>query len=79
MGTGILGLCHICAFSTISFLALVSHGKGRKCIELIYLRYVQIVEHYNLSWTAMLTDPGAVPDDAVPLVLKDAPREEQSR
>ncbi|ETV84732.1 hypothetical protein H257_03837 [Aphanomyces astaci] len=55
MGPSILGLVHMCLFTTTCFLALVSHGK------------------------AMMTDPGSVPEDAIPVALKHAPKEELNR
>ncbi|RHY29376.1 hypothetical protein DYB32_005196 [Aphanomyces invadans] len=55
MGLGFFGLLHICLFTTVCFLALVSHGK------------------------AMLTDPGSVPEDAIPVALKHATKLEEQR
>ncbi|GAB9466587.1 hypothetical protein Gpo141_00003958 [Globisporangium polare] len=55
MGLSLMGLLNIAAFTTICFLALVSHGK------------------------AMLTDPGAVPQSALPLALIDSSKEDISR
>ncbi|GLD93019.1 hypothetical protein PINS_up001611 [Pythium insidiosum] len=55
MGLSLMGLLHITAFSSLAFMALVSHGK------------------------AMLTDPGAVPEAAMPPVLANAPKEDIAR
>lgn len=81
MGFSIMGLLHMALFTVICFMALVSHGKG----NLLFLIYDtgsllnSLRPHMATLYVAMLTDPGAVPESALPVALANAPKADIAR